>query len=96
MLLNIIAFKNTAIKAFTNPQYLDLDADKAAVQLARSLTIGNKEVKTKYRELDMYFLGTFDDESGILTPIVPELILHCADYCVIDFSKEIEHEQEDK
>ena len=67
MILHIVAFKNKQINAFTQPQYIDIEPEKAAIQLARSIKLEkNVENVLKYKDLDMYKLGTFDDETGII------------------------------
>lgn len=76
MILNIIVFKNKRVEAFTNPQFLDIEPEKAAVQLARSLKLN--QGKKEYLDLDMYFLGTFDDETGVITQVPPHLLLECS------------------
>lgn len=78
MITNVIIFKNTIIGAFTRPEFLDIDADKAAVQLARSLklTEDDKVIKT-YENLQMFYIGTFDDEKGEFNAISPQLMLDC-------------------
>ena len=40
MILNIIVFKNVKIGAFTTPNFIDLEPEKAAVQLQRAITRG--------------------------------------------------------
>lgn len=80
MILNVIAFKNGKINAFTTPQFIDIEPVKAATQLKRSiLNAGEKDYDKigVYRDLDMYNLGTFDDELGKFNLIEPELLLNC-------------------
>lgn len=66
MILNIVCFKNMKVDAFTQPQFIDIEPDKAATQLARSMKL-DPEKATPYQNLTMWFLGTFDDESGTFT-----------------------------
>ena len=67
MILHIVAFKNKQINAFTQPQYIDIEPEKAAIQLARSIKLEKDVEKVlKYKDLDMYKLGTFDDETGLI------------------------------
>ena len=76
MILNIIVFKNKKIGAFSNPQFLDIEPVKAAVQLSRSLKLN--QGKKEFMDLDMYFLGTFDDETGVITQVEPVFLLDCS------------------
>lgn len=76
MILNIIAFKNEKIEAFTNPHYIDVEPEKAAVQLARSMKV-EPDKATPYQNLTMWFLGTFDDETGSFDVGEPEMLLDC-------------------
>lgn len=67
MKLNMIFFKNLKIKAFTNPNFTDTDPVKAAKGLERAIIANfesNYEVCKPYENVEMYYVGTFDDESG--------------------------------
>lgn len=68
MILNIICFKNEKIKAFTQPQFIDVDPEKAALQLCRSIQL-NADKASPYQNLTMWYLGSFDDETGIISQI---------------------------
>ena len=76
MKLNVIMFKNLKINAFTTPNFTDLEPEVAAKQLERSLVINQNDEKliSPYRSLDMYFMATFDDETGIYKPVDPVLL----------------------
>lgn len=81
MELFIIIFKDKELGCFTQPQFTDVEPDKAAKQLHRSLLSSAREGKTenylKYKTLDMYTLGTFDDETGKVDMKTPVLLLKC-------------------
>lgn len=78
MELNILIFKNIKIDAFTTPQFIDIEPEKAAVQLGRSIRLEPKKAEP-YKNLELYHLGTFDDETGIITQLLePVKILDCA------------------
>lgn len=67
MMLYIVSYYNKKINAFTTPQYIDIEPGKAAIQLKRSiLNIKEAEVQkiSVYKDLDFYYLGQFDDETG--------------------------------
>ena len=78
MILNIILFKNTKINAFTNPNFTDTEPEKAAKGLERALIANFDEdykLVKNYENLDMYFVGTFDDETGIIKTCEPKFLL---------------------
>lgn len=80
MILNILIFKNKKIDTFTQPQFTDVEPEKAAIQLSRSLLINEDEaIDKRYQDLDMYYLGTFDDDSGeiVLDDASPRKLLDC-------------------
>lgn len=77
MILNIIMFKNLKIGAFTNPNFTDLEPEKAAKGLERALIANfDEDIKLvkSYENLDMYFVGTFDDETGIISNCEPKFL----------------------
>ena len=77
MILNVLVFKNEKIGAFTAPHFIDIEPQKAAVQLARSMKL-DLEKATPYQNLTMWSLGTFDDEKGVFTlEDEPVLLLDC-------------------
>lgn len=63
MILDVIIFKNERVHAFTNPQFIDTEPEKAALQLKRSM-IANPEKAAPYQNLTMWYFGTFNDETG--------------------------------
>ena len=77
MILNILMFKNRKINAFTTPNFTDLDPEKAAKGLERSLVANGDDEKLlkSYENLDLFFVGTFDDEKGIIKPVQPDFVL---------------------
>lgn len=77
MILNVVVFKNMEINAFTNPQFIDIEPAKAALQLARSMKVA-PEKATQFQNLTMWNLGEFDDESGRFDLLdEPYLLLDC-------------------
>lgn len=70
MRLNILMFKNVKINAYTTPNFVDIDPEKAAEQLKRSIIINadNEKLLEPYVNLDMYYVAQFDDIEGIFIP----------------------------
>lgn len=80
MKLNVLIFKNVAIGAFTSPVFDDHNPLDAAEQLRRSIIIEKDlNVVNRYKNLELYKLGTFDDLSGELITHKPELLLNCVE-----------------
>lgn len=81
MELFIIIFKDEHLGCFTQPQFTDVEPLKAAKGLHRSLINAARDGKVqeylKYEHLDMYNLGTFDDETGDVKMHNPVLLLDC-------------------
>lgn len=80
MKLNILIFKNKKIDTFTQPQFTDIEPEKAAIQLSRSLLINEDEaIDKRYEHLNMFVLGTFDDNTGKCELLEkPKLLLNCS------------------
>lgn len=83
MILNVLIFRNKKIGCFTQPQFSDVEPEKAAVQLARSLKLTEDDaIAKKYQDLELFDIGTFDDEKGVCDWHQPKLLLVCADALV--------------
>lgn len=91
MKLYWVMFRNRKIGAFTTPQFIDIEPEKAAVQLSRSLQINEKpDIDKTYQDLVMFYLGSFDDESGELVCLdEPRQLLVCGD--IITARKDVVH-----
>lgn len=78
MRLNIIIFKNKKVNCFTQPQFQDIEPEKAAIQLSRSLLLNeNPVIDKQYHDLDMYVIGEFDDTTGEMVPCQARKLLDC-------------------
>ena len=86
MILNVLIFKNKKIDCFTTPQFDDHEPEKAALQLARSLKLNEgKEEISHFKNLDLYFFGTFDDSTGKLVLLdEPKLLLDCSKFFKVE------------
>lgn len=83
MILNVVCFKNTDINAFTQPQFIDIEPAKAAVQLSRALQLDHEGQHDKqYLPLQMWSIGQFDDSTGIFTQEQPQLLLTCQEVII--------------
>ena len=81
MKLNVFIFQNVILNCFTTPTFDDHDPEVAAIQLKRSLIVEKDITKVDpYKNLRMYHLGTFDDDTGKLD-VFPEpvLLLDCTE-----------------
>lgn len=89
MKLNVVCFKNTDIDAFTQPQFIDIEPSKAAIQLSRALQLDHPgEHDKQYLPLQMWFIGEFDDSTGVFTQSEPELLLTCQEVIIARKEKE--------
>lgn len=83
MKLHILCFFNVMISTFTTPQFVDIEPEKAAIQLARSLVLSYEKEPEKvlsYEHLSLFYIGDFDDQTGAITPLdKPTLLLNCFD-----------------
>ena len=65
MKLNVYCYYNKLLKAFGNFQLDDHDADRVAMGISRDLRAQVIQKKAEnLRYIDLYCLGTFDDETG--------------------------------
>lgn len=80
MILNMMIHKNKKIECFTQPIFTDVEPEKFSLQEARSLKIAKLEDIQAYKNLSLYFLGTFDDQSGdiVMEDGGPRLIMDCS------------------
>ncbi|UPW36501.1 nonstructural protein [Peromfec virus RodF8_36] len=73
MKLNIYAIKDTIVGSFMNPFYLQNDE-----QAKRSFKLATNDEKSDYskikKDLQLFKIGTFDDESGIIENEITFLI----------------------
>ena len=73
MILNILIHKNTKIKCFTQPVFIDIDPEKVAIQESRTiLTCNEGEKILPYKNLKLYFVGLFNDETGDIITVDEE------------------------
>lgn len=78
LVLNIIIFKNKKIDAFTTPQFIDIEPEKAALQLSRSIIMAKDDKQVEqYKNLAMYAIGTFNDSTGEIHQEEIKLLLDC-------------------
>lgn len=83
MILNVVCFKNVDIDAFTQPQFIDIEPAKAAVQLSRALQLDHEGKNDKqYLPLQMWSIGTFDDSTGMFIQEQPRLLLTCQEVII--------------
>lgn len=95
---NIFAFKNRLVGSFMDPTF-DFMPKEDKVRYANNFCILKPEeaLKQGLNELDLYFLGTYDDEHGVFDLVEPELL------CQLDKpfeqlrkAQEVNHVLEDK
>lgn len=90
MILDIIAFRNKAIKSYLNPQYIEGKLENLEVALTRGITLGGAAKVKEYKDLALYHFGTFDDQTGKYDLLKePELICDCDDIIASIPSQEV-------
>ena len=68
MILNVYCYYNKLLQAFGNYQLDDHEPEKVVISLQRDLRAQYLQGKTEnLRYIDLYCLGTFDDEKGEFT-----------------------------
>lgn len=79
MILRILMYKNLQLKAYCNPQFDDHAPEDCATQLTRSLIIAEYEKIKHLKHYQLWYIGDFDDTTGIITQKEPELLVDIDD-----------------
>ncbi len=70
MKLFILIHKNMKINCFTQPIFVDIEPEKVAIQESRSLLTCNEGKQIlPYKNLKLYYVGLFNDETGEITTV---------------------------
>lgn len=79
MITNILCFKNKLLNGvFTSPHFVDVEPEKAAIQLKRAIMQNPIDQKALiYKGLILCFIGTFDDDYGTIKQEGPIELLDC-------------------
>ena len=65
MKMNVVVFRDTLVGCFTLPQFIQENPEDWAEGVSRSLKRADIKVLVKYKDLEAYELGTFDDVTGL-------------------------------
>lgn len=69
---NVYVLRNKAISAYLDPFVDERTKDQVGKSLARFCILEKEQAKkSHYDECELYVLGTYDDETGVIT-IAPE------------------------
>ena len=71
------------------PAILDLPNDEVAIRLVKgSLAPGQKPnaLNTFPEDKELWCVGEFDDQTGIITPCKPRQVVRCVDYMTSEVS----------
>lgn len=81
MIVNIYTFRDIQVPVFQKPFYDTNEPEKVQKMTARRIAISTPEevVKNHLVDLELYYLGQFDDESGVIISDV-KFLLRCSDY----------------
>lgn len=75
MIKYVYGVKNILSSNFGNPQFEVLDKEQAIEAYTISAKEASGEARERMRELDLYYLGTFDTTTGKCELIDPEFML---------------------
>lgn len=76
MILKIYCYKDVKLGVFEKPFYALQDCDDFKELMVRGLRSETSTEKLlKYRDLALYFLGTFDDKVGLIKTVAPTLLM---------------------
>ena len=74
MILSIYAYRDKKLGAFETPFVNNLEKDRAAVAVSRAIVGLEDKQKLRMRDLDLYYLGSFDDKTGRISAVNGEFI----------------------
>lgn len=74
MILSIYAYRDKKLGAFETPFVNNLEKDRAAVAVSRALVGLDDVKKIRMKDLDLYYLGSFDDKTGRISAVPGEFI----------------------
>lgn len=84
MILHVYAYRDKKIGAFMVPTFTTDTKEVALEKLSRSIKVDDEKKAEKLKDLDLYYIGVYDDKTGILAPIQPEFLLSLDEVIVYD------------
>lgn len=75
MILSVYCYRDKKLGRFQTPVVNNIEKETAAVTLARAVVDLTKEQKNKIRDLELYYLGEFDDKTGVIKCFEKEFIV---------------------
>lgn len=83
MILNVYAYYDLKVKAFTTPLYDSNEPKNVCESIGRSIQAGVKDFP--YKDLSLYHLGTYDDKTGIIKGFTqPQLLAHLIEFAPVE------------
>ena len=64
MILSIYCYRDKKLGAYEVPFVNNLEKDRAAVAVSRAIAGLDSVKRNKMKDLDLYYLGEFDDKTG--------------------------------
>lgn len=64
MILSIYCYRDKKLGAYEVPFVNNLEKDRAAVAVSRAIAGLDSDKRAKMIDLDLYYLGEFDDKTG--------------------------------
>ena len=75
MIVYLYATRNKKSGAYSKVTGEALEKERATESYARAAMEASDESKLLLQELELYFLGTYDDKTGSICPVMPEFLL---------------------
>jgi len=80
MKIFVYAYYSKVVSAYQSPIFSQFDKDRFVPQLTRMvMTTSSDETLLGLQDLDLYWIGLFDDQTGLFDSLVhPEWLISCS------------------
>ena len=88
MKLYIYATRNKKSGFYSKLTAEALDEDRAIEAYGRSVMEADEKAKLLLQELELYFIGEYDDSTGSISPVTPKFLLDLGALCHVGQGKD--------
>jgi hypothetical protein len=81
MKLYIYATRNKKSGSYSKLGAEPLEEERAVEAYSRSVMEADEKAKILLQELELYFLGEYDDATGTISPVAPKFLLDLGTLC---------------